>query len=412
MRDGRNHHRARKPGVISRTDPGNFSCFIWKCSYCPWDTLSLASTRGAGGEEGRQVATLLEDTLAGHRLSEDEAVHLFSCNDRQVWQIAAAADTRREEVTGDTVTYVRNQNINVTNYCINRCGFCGFSKKPGEEGGYFHDQEDIRKKAGLARERHVTEICTVSGLHPDFDAGSYIGIIRTLCEEVPGVHIHASNPMEVAYAARKSGIPTIEVLERMKEAGLGSLCGTAAEILVDEVRHVICPGKISTNEWIRIIREAHQLGIPTTATIMYGHCETVKDRVRHLAILREIQDETKGFTEFVPLSFIHMNTPLYQNGIARPGATGREDLLMTAVSRLFLDNFDHIQVSWVKTGLKMAQLALLAGADDLGGTMFEESISKGAGARDTDYLDPRDMERIASDIGRTLRQRDTLYRFV
>jgi FO synthase subunit 2 len=198
----------------------------------------------------------------------------------------------------------------------------------------------------------------------------------------------------------------------MKAAGLGSLCGTAAEILVDRVRKVICPGKISTDEWVRIIREAHSLGIPTTATIMYGHCETVEDRVRHLSILRAVQDETGGFTEFVPLSFVHMNTPLFRKGIARAGATGREDLLMTAVSRLYLDNIDHIQVSWVKTGVKMAQLGLIAGADDLGGTMFEESISKGAGALNTDYLDPSEMERIATDIGRDLRERDTLYHLV
>jgi len=358
------------------------------------------------------LSTLLGDSLAGHRLSEREALRLFSCRDREVWQVAAAADARREEVVGNVVTYVRNQNINVTNYCINRCGFCGFSKKPGEDGGYFYGPEEIRKKAMLAGERNVTEICTVSGLHPDFNAESYIGIIRTMREGAPGVHIHASNPMEVAYAARKSGLSTIEVLKRMKEAGLGSLCGTAAEILVDEVRQVICPGKIPTGDWVRIIREAHQLGIPTTATIMYGHCETIQDRVHHLSILRGIQDDTGGFTEFVPLSFIHMNTPLFRNGIARPGATGREDLLMTAVSRLFLDNIDHIQVSWVKTGLKMAQLGLLGGADDLGGTMFEESISKGAGAANTDYLDPVEMERIATDIGRELRQRDTLYRFI
>ncbi len=198
----------------------------------------------------------------------------------------------------------------------------------------------------------------------------------------------------------------------MKEAGLGSLCGTAAEILVDDVRKVICPGKIPTDEWIRIIKEAHTLGIPTTATIMYGHCETVKDRISHLSILRSIQDDTRGFTEFVPLSFVHMNTPLFRKGLARPGATGREDLLMTAVSRLYLDNIDHIQVSWVKTGVKMAQIGLMAGADDLGGTMYEESISKGAGAVNTDYLDPAEMERVALDIGRTLHERDTLYRVV
>jgi FO synthase subunit 2 len=198
----------------------------------------------------------------------------------------------------------------------------------------------------------------------------------------------------------------------MKDAGLGSLCGTAAEILVDDIRSEICPQKITTDEWVRIIREAHTLGIPSTATIMYGHCESDKDRVKHLAILREIQDETRGFTEFVPLSFIHMNTPIYRKGIARAGATGREDLLMVAISRLFLDNFRNIQVSWVKEGIKMAQLSLLAGANDLGGTMFEESISKGAGAQNTDYLDPSEMQRIAEDAGMTLRQRTTLYELI
>ncbi|MDD1707901.1 MAG: 5-amino-6-(D-ribitylamino)uracil--L-tyrosine 4-hydroxyphenyl transferase CofH [Methanoregulaceae archaeon] len=345
-------------------------------------------------------------------MSDEDALQLFRINDRSIWQIAASADEKRERVIGPIVSYVRNQNINVTNYCINSCGFCGFSKKHGEEGGYLSSRDEIRKKAVLAHQRGVTEICTVSGLHPDFDASSYTDIIATLREGAPGVHIHASNPMEVAYAARKSGVTTTEVLKLMKAAGLGSLCGTAAEILVDRVRKVICPGKISTDEWVRIIREAHSLGIPTTATIMYGHCETVEDRVRHLSILRAVQDETGGFTEFVPLSFVHMNTPLFRKGIARAGATGREDLLMTAVSRLYLDNIDHIQVSWVKTGVKMAQLGLIAGADDLGGTMFEESISKGAGALNTDYLDPSEMERIATDIGRDLRERDTLYHLV
>ncbi len=211
---------------------------------------------------------------------------------------------------------------------------------------------------------------------------------------------------------KKSHLSTRDVLAMMKEAGLGSMCGTAAEILVDAVRKKICPQKVSTEEWVRIIQEAHTMGIPTTATIMYGHCESVEDRVHHLSILREIQDETHGFTEFVPLSFIHMNTPLYRAGIARAGATGREDLLMVAVARLFLDNFQNIQVSWVKEGIKMAQLSLVAGANDLGGTMFEESISKGAGAVNTDYLDPAEMQRIAEDVGRILRRRTTLYELV
>ena len=355
---------------------------------------------------------LLKDVKNGHRLSDEEASDLFRIRNRDIWEIAGAADEVREDRAGEAVTYVRNQNINVTNLCVNNCGFCGFSKKPGDEGIYFHNKEEIQKKAALAKKRKVTEICTVSGLHPDFDAKSYRDIYHWICEAAPGVHLHASNPMEVAYAARKSGMNTREVLILMKEAGLGSMCGTAAEILVDSVREKICPQKVSTDEWVRIIQEAHTLGIPTTATIMYGHCESVEDRVQHLSILRRIQDETHGFTEFVPLSFIHMNTPLFRQKLARAGATGREDLLMVAVARLYLDNFRNIQVSWVKEGIKMAQLSLIAGANDLGGTMFEESISKGAGAINTDYLDPAEMQRIAEDAGRTLRRRTTLYEIV
>jgi len=352
---------------------------------------------------------LLDDVKNGYRLNEDEARDLFHVRDRQIWNIAATADEVREQRVGNEVTYVRNQNINVTNLCVNSCGFCGFSKKPGDDGIYYYDRSEIQKKASLAQKRGVSEICTVSGLHPDFTLASYCDVYRWIHEAAPGVHLHACNPMEVAYAAKKSDMSTSEVLSAMKEAGLGSMCGTAAEILVDSVRKKICAQKVSTDEWVRIIRESHALGIPTTATIMYGHCESDKDRVHHLAILREIQDETHGFTEFVPLSFIHMNTPLFRQKLARAGATGREDLLMVAVSRLFLDNFKNIQVSWVKEGIKMAQLGLIAGGNDLGGTMFEESISKGAGASNTDYLDPAEMQRVAEDIGRTLKRRTTLY---
>ena len=345
-------------------------------------------------------------------MSESEALDLFRVRNRQVWEVAESADDVREHRVGNAVTYVRNQNINVTNICINACGFCGFSKKPGDDGIYYHDKSEIQKKAALAKKREVSEICTVSGLHPDFNARSYCDVYHWIHEAAPGIHLHASNPMEVAYAAKKSQLSTREVLIAMKKAGLGSMCGTAAEILVDSVRRKICAQKITTDEWVSIIREAHALGISTTATIMYGHCESDEDRVRHLSILREIQDETHGFTEFVPLSFIHMNTPLYRAGFARAGATGREDLLMVAVARLFLDNFKNIQVSWVKEGIKMAQLGLIAGANDLGGTMFEESISKGAGATNTDYLDPAEMKRVAEDVGRTLRRRTTLYETV
>ncbi|MDG6256530.1 MAG: 5-amino-6-(D-ribitylamino)uracil--L-tyrosine 4-hydroxyphenyl transferase CofH [Methanomicrobiaceae archaeon] len=358
---------------------------------------------------GTRTAALLADVLAGHRLTADEGTALLSARGREVWDIARAADALREQRVGNVVTYVRNQNINVTNLCVNSCGFCGFSRKPGDPDTFCCGKREVQEKAHLAGSREVTEICTVSGLHPDFCADSYTDIISWIREALPRVHIHASNPMEVAYGARQSGITTLEMLGRLQEAGLNSLCGTAAEILVDEVRQVICPGKIDTATWERIIREAHDLGIPTTATIMYGHVESTADRIRHLSLIRDIQDDTGGFTEFVPLSFIHRRTPLYRSGLARPGATGREDLLMHAVARLFLDNIDHIQISWVKVGLKMAQLALLAGADDLGGTLYEESISKGAGASDTDYLDPEEMRRIAGDIGRKLVPRTTLY---
>ncbi|PKL62297.1 MAG: 7,8-didemethyl-8-hydroxy-5-deazariboflavin synthase subunit CofH [Methanomicrobiales archaeon HGW-Methanomicrobiales-2] len=352
---------------------------------------------------------ILDDVLAGHRLTEEEAVRLLSTRDRGVWEIAAAADELREQKVGDVVTYVRNQNINVTNLCVNACGFCGFSRKSGDTDVFYHNEATVREKARMARERSVTEVCTVSGLHPEFDAQSYVDIYSWIRDEAPGAHIHASNPMEVAYAAKRSGLSTREVLMAMQTAGLGTLCGTAAEILVDSVRAAICPDKIDTATWVRVIKEAHGLGIRSTATIMYGHCETGADRARHFAVLREIQDDTGGFTEFVPLSFIHQNTPLYRAGLARPGATGREDILMFAVSRLFLDNIDHIQTSWVKLGTKMAGVALLSGADDLGGTLFEESISREAGARDTDYLDPAEMRRMAEDLGRTLRQRTTIY---
>jgi FO synthase subunit 2 len=352
---------------------------------------------------------LLDDVLGGYRLTNAEAVALLKVRDRDTFAVARAADEMRMLRAGGDITFVRNQNINVTNICINSCQFCAFSRKRGDDEAYFFDRDTIGEKARLAVSRGVTEICTVSALHPDFGADAYEGIIATMHAEAPGVHIHAGNPMEVAYGARKSGISTQEMLKRLQNAGLGSLCGTAAEILVDRVRDVICPGKIPSAEWERIIREAHALGIPTTATIMYGHIERPEDQVRHLSIIRSIQDDTRGFTEFVPLSFIHPNTPLYRGGSGRPGATGREDLLMISISRLFLDNIDNIQISWVKYGRKLAQLLLLAGGNDLGGTMYEERISKEAGAADTDYLDPAEMERMAADIGRPLRERTTLY---
>ncbi len=355
------------------------------------------------------VSTLLSDKLDGHRLTEDEAVALLKTQGREIARITEAADELRERKVGDVVTYVRNQNLHVTNICKNLCGFCGFGRKATDAGAYCHDREGIQAQARLAHKRGVTEICLLSGVHPEFTLDTFTDLIHWVHEAAPGVHVHAFSPDEVAHAAKKARCSTPEVLARLREVGLGTIQGTAAEILVDSVRQVICPRKVSTADWVRIIREAHMMGLRSTATIMYGSYETAGDQAEHLGLLRKIQDETHGFTELVTLPYVHTNTPLYQQGIARAGPTGREDLLMIAVSRLFLDNFDNIQVAWGKVGLKMTQLALLSGANDLAGTMFTDDVSGDAGASGSDYLDPADMNRIVKDIGRTLKQRTTLY---
>ena len=360
----------------------------------------------------KKLSTLVSDVLEGHRLTDSEAVRLMKATGRDTLTVTAAADEMREARVGDTVTYVRNQNLHVTNICKNLCGFCGFGRKSTDEGAYCHGKAGIQEQARLAYERDVTEICLLSGVHPGFTLETYIDIMYWIHEVAPGVHIHAFSPDEVAHAAHRGKMTTPEVIVRLKEEGLGTIQGTAAEILVDKVREVICPRKVPTADWVRIIKEAHRTGMRSTSTIMYGSYETAEDQVEHLGLLRQIQDETHGFTELVTLPFVHTNTPLYQQGLARAGPTGREDLLMLAVSRLYLDNFDNIQVAWGKVGLKMTQLALLSGANDLAGTMFTDDVTGDAGASGSDYLDPKDMERITRDIGRTLRQRTTLYELV
>lgn len=358
------------------------------------------------------IRTILRHADDGSRLSEDEALLLLNARGRDILSIAAAADNVRRERAGDVVTYVRNQNLHVSNICKNLCGFCGFGRRAGDPGAYCMDRGGIQMQARLAAERRVTEVCLLSGVNPAFSLDTYIDLLHWIHEVAPNVHIHAFSPDEVLHAATKAGIPTADVLRRLKEEGLGTIQGTAAEILVDSVRQVICPRKVSTADWVRIITEAHRTGFRSTATIMYGSYEAAEDQVKHLAILRDIQDKTHGFTELVTLPFVHTSTPLFQQGIARPGPTGREDLLMIAVSRLFLDNFVNIQVAWGKIGLKMTQLALLAGANDLAGTMFTDDVTGNAGQSGSDYLDPADMERIITDVGRTLRQRTTLYELV
>ncbi|HEX3000812.1 MAG TPA: 5-amino-6-(D-ribitylamino)uracil--L-tyrosine 4-hydroxyphenyl transferase CofH [Methanoregula sp.] len=359
-----------------------------------------------------EIRVLVSDVMEGHRLNEQEAEQLLKATGRDVWRITTAADEMRERRAGEVVTYVRNQNLHVTNICKNLCGFCGFGRKSTDEGAYCHDKAAIQEQARLARERGVTEICFLSGVHPGFTLDTYCGMMDWVHEAFPGVHIHAFSPDEVVFAAKKEKCPTTDVLARLKKEGLGTIQGTAAEILVDSVREVICPRKVPTAEWIRIIKEAHRTGLRSTATIMYGSYETPRNQAEHLRLLREVQDETHGFTELVTLPFVHTNTPLWQQGLARAGPTGREDLLMIAVCRLFLDNFTNVQVAWGKVGLKMTQLALLSGANDLAGTMFTDDVTGNAGGAGSDYLDPKDMERMVSDLGRTLRQRTTLYELV
>lgn len=357
----------------------------------------------------RSTSTLLDDVLGGHRLSESEALGLLKVRDRTIWQITAAADRLREKKVGNAVTYVRNQNLHITNICKNLCGFCAFGRPEGAEGSYLFGKEELQTQARRALARSVTEICLLSGVHPDFTLQDYADFIRWVREIIPGADIHTGSPDEIVHAAEKSGRTIGEVLSVLREAGMGTMQGTAAEILVDEVRKVICPRKIDTETWTRVIREAHSMGIRSTATIMYGSVETPEDRITHLSLLRKIQDETGGFTELVPLSYLHEHTRLFEEGIAPAGATGRADILLLAVSRLFLDNFDNIQVSWGKLGNKMTQLCLLAGGNDLGGTMFCDDVSLDAGGEGSDYLDPAEMRRLCKDIGRELVQRTTLY---
>jgi len=356
------------------------------------------------------VNTILNDVLGGARLTENEAAFLFNVKNRDIWKIAEAADIIRERKNGNVVTYVRNMNIHMTNICKNCCGLCAFGRKSTDPEAFCFTDEEFREHTKKAAANKVTEVSYLSGIHPAFTVESYEKMIRTFHEEIPGIHVHGCSPDEILYAANQSGISTKEALIRLKAAGLDSIPGTAAEILVDRVRNIICDKKLSTLEWVRIIKEASDVGFRATATIMYGSVETAEDRARHLSVLRDIQDECGVFTELVPLSFLHKNTPLERAGIVNHDATGRDDILLIAISRLFLDNFDNIQVPWSKVGRKITQLSLLAGGNDVGGTMFVDALSTDAGGGDeSDYFGPEEMELMCTDIGRTLRQRDTLY---
>jgi 7,8-didemethyl-8-hydroxy-5-deazariboflavin synthase CofH subunit len=360
------------------------------------------------------VASILEKALRDGEVDVQEGEHLFTVTGANLRATLAAADHLRREKLGERVTYVVNRNINFTNVCVKRCGFCAFSRGHRAEEGYFLPVEEVVRRAKEAWDLGATEVCVQAGLPPRMKGSLYIDLCRAIKAEVPGIHVHGFSPEEVLYGAQQSGWSVQDYLSALKDAGVGSLPGTSAEILNDRVRDLISPGRISTADWIRVITTAHRLGIPTTCTIMFGHVETARDCAEHIHLIREIQKETGGFTEFVPLSFIHTEAPMYQKSLVpgiRPGATSDEVLRMYAVSRLMLNGWiDHVQASWVKQGTQLAQACLDAGADDLGGTLMNESISTAAGAAHGHFLRPAEIRALIFAAGRLPVERSTTYR--
>ncbi len=360
------------------------------------------------------VARVLDRALAGEDIAADEAIVLLDAQGAaNVGAICLAADDLRRRTVGDVVTYVINRNINFTNVCIKHCTFCAFSRSHREEEGYYLPMEEIVRRAREAWELGATEVCIQAGLPPKMKGDYYIELTRAIKRELPEMHIHGFSPEEVLYGAIRSRCSIREYLEGLKEAGVGTLPGTSAEILDDEVRDLISPGRISTAQWIEVVTTAHELGIRTTSTIMYGHVESSHHVAAHLALLRDIQRQTGGFTEFVPLGFVHSEAPMYNKSLVpnvRPGATGAEVVKMYAVARLMLNNWiPNLQVSWVKEGPKLSQLLLSAGGNDFMGTLMNESISTSAGATYGQCMKPREMRRLIRDAGRVPAERTTTY---
>jgi FO synthase subunit 2 len=350
---------------------------------------------------------LIERVYQGKSTKED-ALLLLEIPSLELFRFA---DELRSLAVGDTVTYVVNRNINFASRCLGTCGFCAFKDK----NGYTLSLEEIMAKVREAEQANATEVCIQGGLLPDVGLDFYLAIVEAIKAEFPEMHIHSFSPMEVYHAAHTSGITVKEALFRLKKSGLDTMPGTAAEILSDRVREIICPSKLKTGEWIEVVRQAHAAGIPTTATMMYGHIETLKERIEHILIIREIQKETAGITEFVPLPFMPYNNPVGEKLIkeGRYATPGLDDLKTYALSRILLHrHVDNIQASWVKLGKKLAQFALHCGANDLGGTLMEENISKSAGALNGERISVEELEWMIHGAGRIPKERTTLYRGV
>jgi FO synthase subunit 2 len=362
------------------------------------------------------VRGVLARALDGAEVSVAEADRLATTTGRDLLALTLTADELRRRHVGDTVTYVVNRNINFTNVCIKHCGFCAFSRDHREEEGYLLPIDEVVRRAREAWDLGATEVCIQAGLPPKLDGRFYINLTRALKAALPKLHLHAFSPEEVLYGSVRSGLPIKDYLSELKDAGLGTLPGTSAEILDQAIRDRIARGRITVDQWVEVITTAHALGIRTTSTIMYGHVETPAHWVRHMALLRSIQKDTGGFTEFVPLSLIHSEAPMYSKALVegvRPGATGVEVIRMHALARVLLGPvLRNIQASWVKEGPKLAQALLDAGANDLGGTLINESISTSAGAQYGQLVGPAELRRWIRDAGRAPAERDTLYRIV
>ena len=378
-------------------------------SASPAQPAAPAKRRGSEG-----IKALLKAARAGHALREADIVRLFNVEGRDLDDVVGAADLLRRESVGDTVTYVINRNINYTNICLYHCGFCAFSKGQGSKDlrgpAYNLDLSEVARRAVEAAAAGATEVCLQGGIHPSFTGNTYLNIVRAVKEAVPGMHVHAFSPLEIHHGASTLALPLSTYLTQLRDAGLSTLPGTAAEILDDEIRAIICPDKLSTDEWLDVIGTAHEVGLKTTATIMFGHVEKPAHWARHLTRLRALQERTGGISEFVPLGYVHMEAPLWRKGRTRSGPSFREAVLMHAVPRLVLHPLiRNIQTSWVKMGAEGAAVCLDAGANDLGGTLMNESITRAAGGVHGQQLDAAQLQALARRIGRPARQRTTLY---
>src|SRR5882724_11990046 len=358
-----------------------------------------------------EVSEILCSAASGAELTFEQGLVLATAEGAELEALVAAADRLRRETVGDAITYVVNRNINFTNVCFVGCSFCGFGRGPGASDAYSLSFEEVVRRAREAWDRGATEVCVQGGLPRDLDGFFYRDLLRAVKHAIPGMHVHAFSPMEIDYGVLKTGMPLRDYLQMMKDEGLGSIPGTAAEILDDRVRKELSPNKLPAARWVEIVTTAHELGIPTTSTMMYGHVEEPADWVRHILLLRAIQKRTGGFTEFVPLGFIHENTRLFKHGGARPGAKREEHLRVHALARVLLHGaIKNLQVSWVKLGFETSLACLQAGANDFSGTLMEENISKAAGATFGEYVSPRDFRRMIRSIGRLPAERTTTYK--